>query len=292
MQKEERKMGWQDIVFRSLGAVVMLFVLTRILGKKQISQLTFFEYITGITLGELAGFISTDLEANYMHGVAALMVWFLVPFLLELITLKSLILRRWLEGKGTILIKEGKVLEKNLKKERYTADELLELLRTKNVFNIADVEFAMLEASGDLSVMLKKENQPLTPKQLGILTTPEREAQAVIIDGKVIEESLAAAGLSPGWLKTELAKIGVAQENVFIGSVDTYGTLFVDVYDDMLKMPANPERGLLLATLKKCEADLFLFGLLTQSMAAKHMYESCWERLREQIKQLEPLFKR
>jgi uncharacterized membrane protein YcaP (DUF421 family) len=285
-------MEWLHIVYRSLGAVAMLFILTRILGKKQISQLTFFEYITGITLGEVAGFISTDMEANYMLGVTALLVWFLVPFVLELLTLKSLLLRRWLEGRGTVLIKEGKVLEKNLKKERYTADELLEQLRTKSVFNIADVEFAILEASGDLSVLLKKENQPLTPKHLGIKTAPERESQVVIIDGKVMEEPLATAGLNPGWLKTELEKIGVIQENVFIGSVDTYGALYVDIYDDQLKIPENSERGLLLATLKKCEADLALYALSTNSTEAQKMYEHCRQNLSGQIKQLEPFLKR
>lgn len=125
-----------------------------------------FEYITGITLGELAGFISTDIENNYMHGVVALLVWSLVPLGVELITLKSVTLRGWFDGKGTVMIKEGKVMEKNLKKERYTVDELLEQLRTKSVFNPAEVEFAMLEASGELSVMLKKRISRLPPSTL------------------------------------------------------------------------------------------------------------------------------
>ncbi|UUZ87336.1 hypothetical protein LJK88_19030 [Paenibacillus sp. P26] len=116
-------MDWMHVALRSLGAVAMLFLITRILGKKQISQLTFFEYITGITLGEVAGFISTDIEAHYMNGITALLVWFIVPFSLELLTLKSKRLREWFEGSGTVMIKEGKVLEDNLKKERYTADE-------------------------------------------------------------------------------------------------------------------------------------------------------------------------
>ncbi|SFL34064.1 Uncharacterized membrane protein YcaP, DUF421 family [Paenibacillus sp. 1_12] len=285
-------MDWVQIVVRSLGAIAMLFILTRILGKKQISQLTFFEYITGITLGELAGFISTDIENNYMHGVVALLVWALVPLGLELITMKSVTLRGWFEGKGTVMIKEGKVMEDNLKKERYTAEELLEQLRKKSVFNPSEVQFAMLEASGELSVMLKKENQPLTAKHLGIQTAPEMESQAVIIDGNIMEEPLATAGLNPGWLRTELEKIGVTIDNVFLGTVDSYGALYVDLYDDMLKLPVNNERRLLMATIKKCEADLALYGLSTIDASAKKMYESCTLQLQKQIKLLEPVLKR
>jgi uncharacterized membrane protein YcaP (DUF421 family) len=281
-----------NIALRSLGAIIMLFLLTRILGKKQISQLTFFEYVAGITLGELAGFISTDMEANYILGVTALLIWFIVPLMIEYLTLKSKKLRDWLEGKGTVVIKEGKILEDNLKKERYSTDELLEQLRTKNVFNVADVEFAILEASGDLSVLLKKENQPLTPKHLGIQVAPERESQAVIMDGNIMDEPLATMGLSREWLQTELEKIGVTKDNVFLGQVDSYGQLTVDLYDDMLKVPAPQGKRLLLATLKKCEADLALFALSTKDEAAKRMYENCEKEMNRVISHLTPLLER
>ncbi|WP_282935765.1 DUF421 domain-containing protein [Paenibacillus sp. RC67] len=286
------EMEWLHIALRSLGAIAMLFVITRLLGKKQISQLTFFEYITGITLGELAGFISTDLENHYSHGITALLVWFLVPLTIELVTLKSVTLRKWFEGNGTVMIKDGKVMGKNLKKERYTADELLEQLRKKSVFKVADVEFAVLEASGELNVLLKKENQPLTPKQLGIKVGPEKEPQTVIIDGNIMDEPLATAGFSRAWLRTELEKIGVTKDNVFLGQVDSYGALYVDLYDDMLQVPANNEKLLLLANLKKCEADLTLYGLSTQNSEAKAMYEQCVTLLRKEIIDLIPVLKR
>ncbi|GAA4846009.1 DUF421 domain-containing protein [Paenibacillus vulneris] len=285
-------MEWLHIALRSLGAIAMLFLITRLLGKKQISQLTFFEYITGITLGELAGFISTDLENHYTHGITALLVWFLVPLTIELVSLKSVTLRKWFEGNGTVMIKDGKVMGKNLKKERYTADELLEQLRKKSVFNIADVEFAVLESSGELNVLLKKENQPLTPKQLGIKVGPEKEPQTVIIDGNIMDEPLATAGFSRAWLQAELEKIGVTKDNVFLGQVDSYGSLYVDLYDDMLQVPANSEKLLLLANLKKCEADISLYGLATNSSEAKMMYEQCARLLRKEIVNLIPVLKR
>ncbi|MEK8129354.1 DUF421 domain-containing protein [Paenibacillus filicis] len=282
---------WMNIALRSFAAVVILFTITRILGKKQISQLTFFEYMTGIAIGELAGFISTDLEAHFMHGVIAIMIWFLIPFLFEFLTLKSKRLREWVEGKGTVMIKEGKIMEDNLKKERYTADELLEQLRNKSVFSVADVEFAILETSGDLSILLKRENQPLTPKHLGIKVAPESEPQAVIIDGNIMDEPLATAGLSRAWLQTELEKIGVTEENVFLGQADSYGQLTVDLYDDVIKVPQPAVKPLLLATLKKCEADLALFGLSTRQPEAKAMYENSMRQMAEVIRQAEPLLK-
>nr|WP_310499103.1 DUF421 domain-containing protein [Paenibacillus qinlingensis] len=270
---------------------MFLFVLTRILGKKQISQLTFFEYVIGITLGDLAGNISTDVEANYFHGVIAILVWVLVPLVLELLTLKSKTLRGWFEGNGRVLIKDGKVLEGNLRKERYTGDELLEQLRTKGVFRVADVEFAMLESSGDLSILLKSENQPLTPKHLGMKLAIEKPTQAVMMDGVIQDEPLAAAGKSRGWLHTELDKLGVAKENVFLGQVNTDGELTVDLFDDKLQVPSPTERPALLACLKKCEADLELYSLTTSNIEAKHMYEACSIQLTQVIQQVHTILR-
>ncbi|UJF35010.1 DUF421 domain-containing protein [Paenibacillus hexagrammi] len=274
---------WIHIIIRSLTALVTLFIFTRILGKKQISQLTFFEYVTGIAIGDLAGFASTDIEAHFGLGLLAMGVWFVVPLSIEFLSLKSKTIRMWFEGKGTVMIKDGKILEDNLKKERYTADELLEQLRTKSIFRVADVEFAMLESNGDLSVLLKSDMQPLTPKHMGMKLTTEKPAQAVISDGTIADEPLATAGKSRGWLHTELDKIGVTTENVFLGQVDSDGLLTVDLYDDKLKVPEPSQKPMLLATLKKCQADLELFSLTTQNEKAKTMYEQCSEELKQAI---------
>lgn len=282
---------WLQIMVRSLVTLVILFFLTRILGKKQISQLTFFEYILGITLGDFAGFISTDIEKNYFHGLIALGVWFIVPYSVELLSLKSLKLRVWLEGKSRVLVKEGKVMEDNLKKERLTADEFMEMLRGKNVFRLADVEFASMESDGQLSVLLKREKRPVTPSDLGIRTVNEVEPQTVIIDGNIMHEPLATIGLNPQWLLTELEKIGVSVENVFLGQVDAYQQLYVDLYDDQIKVPAPQGKALLYATLKKNQADLELFALATRNPEAKEMYGSCSRQMEQMIERLHPVLK-
>ena len=136
------------------------------LGKKQLSQLSFFEYVTGITIGNVGAELATKVEGSIIHGVLSILVFAIAPFIAGLISLKSKTFRDLVEGKASVFIKDGKVMEDNLKKEKYTIDELLGLLRKKDVFDISEVEFALLEADGDFSVMLKKQNQPITPKDL------------------------------------------------------------------------------------------------------------------------------
>jgi uncharacterized membrane protein YcaP (DUF421 family) len=281
-----------EVVIRTLVAVIVLFTLTKLLGKRQVSQLSVFEYITGITIGSITAYVSLDLDTNWHLGIIALSVWILVSIGIEFLQVKSKTMRDLIDGTPRILIKNGKIMEDNLKKERITTDELMMQLRKKNVFLVADVEFAVMEPSGDINVLLMRENQPFTPKHLGIKVAPEQAPQAVIMDGKIIDEPLAAAGLSRGWLKTELDKIGVSYENVFLGQVDAYGQLYVDLFDDLLKVPQPQLKAALFATLKKCEADLELFGLATKNKGAKQMYEECSNMLEKIIIELKPLLHR
>jgi uncharacterized membrane protein YcaP (DUF421 family) len=281
-----------EVVIRTLVAVIVLFTLTKLLGKRQVSQLSVFEYITGITIGSLTAYVSLELDSNWHLGIIALSVWILVSIGIEFLQLKSKTMRDLIDGTPRILIKNGKIMEDNMKKERITTDELMMQLRKKNVFLVADVEFAIMDPSGDFNVLLKRENQPFTPKHLGIKVAPEQAPQAVIMDGKIIDEPLAAAGLSRGWLKTELDKLGVSYENVFLGQVDAYGQLYVDLFDDLLKVPQPQLKAALFATLKKCEADLELFGLATKNKSAKQMYEHCANKLERVIIELTPLLHR
>lgn len=280
---------WLEIALRTLVAVIVLFVLTKLLGKRQVSQLSLFQYITGITIGSLAAYISLDLEATWYLGIVSLAVWVAVSLGIEFLQLKSKAVRDFADGKATVLIKDGKILEDNLNKERLTTDELLEQLRKRNVFKTADVEFAIMEPSGEINVLLTKENQPLTPKHLGIKVSPEQEPQAVIMDGQIMNEPLATIGLNREWLTVELTKLGVALENVFLGQVDSYGQLYVDLFDDQIKVPQPQKKAALLANLKKCEADLEMFGLATSNDKLKTMYEDCSKMLMEVIEEVRPL---
>ncbi|MDW7613882.1 DUF421 domain-containing protein [Peribacillus sp. SIMBA_075] len=274
---------WLEIVLRSLFFLIVLFLITKWLGKKQISQLSFFEYVTGITIGNVGAELATKVEGNIVHGVLSILVFAFAPFIAGLLSMKSKIVRDLVEGKATIFIKDGKVMEDNLKKEKYTTDELLWLLRSKDVFDISTVEFALLEANGDFSVLLKKEDQPLTAKDLKMTVAAVKEAQTVIMDGQILDEPLSTIGLNRNWLKTELDKLGVTIENVFLGQANSNGELNVDLFDDKIKVPSPQEKPLMLATLKKCQADLELFALGTESNEAKEMYNKNSEKLQKAI---------
>ncbi|HWJ77566.1 DUF421 domain-containing protein [Bacillus subtilis] len=282
---------WLNVVSRVILFMIVLFFITKFLGKKQLSQLSFFEYVTGITIGGIAAIVILEVRHSIFIGGLAIVTMAAIPYLVSLISLKSKKLRDFVEGKGSVFIKDGKIMEDNLKKERYTTDELLELLRKKDVFQVADVEFAVLEPTGDLSVMLKKENQPLTAKDLNLTTASVKEPQTVIMDGIVMDEPLATIDRSRAWLHTELEKLGVTIENVFLGQVNSYGELTVDLFDDKLQVASPQERPLILSTLKKCQADLELFALGTESKEAKQMYRLNSEKLQEAIDKVTPILR-
>jgi uncharacterized membrane protein YcaP (DUF421 family) len=279
-------LNWVEIVIRSFTFLIALFLLTKWLGKKQLAELSFFEYVTGITIGSIAAEVTMGLERQIMHGLIAMVIWTLFPILMGLISLKNKKIRDFVEGKATIVIKDGKILEDNLKKERYTIDELLEQLRSKNVFQVSDVEFALIEPNGDVSILLKKENQPLTAKDIQLNPPPIKEPQTVIMDGLILDEPLATAGLNRGWLREELEKKGVTVDNVFLGQVDSYGQLTIDLYDDKINVPSPQEKPLLLASLKKCQADLELFTIQTESVEAKQMYHHNSQKLNHLLSRL------
>ncbi|WFB57281.1 DUF421 domain-containing protein [Paenibacillus sp. BR1-192] len=282
---------WLEIVLRTLCAVVVLFLMTKVLGKRQVSQLSFFEYLTGITIGSLAAYISLDHEANWYLGLIGLGVWVGCSLLIEFLQLKSKKARDFIDFKATVLIKDGKILEDNLKKERLTSDELMEQLRKKDVFQVADVEFAIMESSGEINILQKRENLPLTPKDLGIHVAAEKAAQVVVMDGKVMDEPLRVMGFNQGWLVEELDKQGAKIKDVYLAQVDTYGQLTVDLYDDQIQVPQNEERKLLYANLKKCQADLELFSLSTKSKKAKKMYEESSKRMEKILADVQPILK-
>lgn len=280
---------WIEVILRVLGMVILLFFAAKLSGKSQVAQLSYFDYITRITLGSIGAMAALDLDVKYSHGVLGIVIWIAITYVLDLIAMKSKVIRDFIDGKGRVLIKDGKILEDNLKKEQLTTDMLLKQLRTKNAFKFADVEFAVLEPTGELNVLLKRDSQPLTPKDLNMKLPDEKEPQAVIMDGEPLNEPLATLGLSPGWLKGELDKLGVAIENVYLGQVDSYGQLTVDLFDDKIQVPAPTERPLLLSSIKKCQADLELFALATENEQAKQMYGKNAKKVDEIINKLKPI---
>ncbi len=283
--------GWVEIIIRSIVFLTVLFFMTKLLGQKQLTQLSVFEYIFGIVIGGIVAIHASTLKSTFMHGFIAMVILFFVAFVIEFISIKNKTFRDFFMGKSTVLIKDGKIMEDNMKKVRYSADDLLENMRGKDVFKIADVEFAVLEPNGIINVLPKTENQPLTPKDMGMNLPQQKEPQTVVMDGKMLLEPLADQSLNPNWLETELDKMNIAIENVFLGQVDSSGQLTVDLFDDQIEVPLPSEKPLLLATLKKCQADLELFALATDNKQTEAMYRSNSKKAQHIINLLSPYLK-
>jgi hypothetical protein len=179
-------------------------------------------------------------------------------------------------------------MEENLAQSRLTGEDLLRELRSKSVFKTADVEFAVLEPTGEVNVFLKSGQKPVTAQDLGQKTAPRNEPQTVILDGNIIDEALSNLGLNREWLGTKLEAAGVSLNNVFIGQVDAVGDLFLDLFDDSLEVPVPKIKELIYANLEKCHADLMGFSLQTKNQQAKDIFNKDAKKLLEVKEQLKP----
>jgi uncharacterized membrane protein YcaP (DUF421 family) len=279
---------WLNILLRALVSFLAVFLFTRLIGKRQLSQITFFEYTVGIAIGDMAAIIADDIQDVWYKGVLPMFVYTALPIGLSILAMKSKVARNIVEGRARVLVKDGKIMEDNLKKERMSVDELLEQLRSRGAFQAADVEFALMESNGQVNVLLKSENQPLTAKSIGRPMAPVTAPQAVIMDGSMVDEGLAALGFNRRWLHAELEKQGVTVDNVFLGQVDGTGQLYVDLYDDKIQVPVPQTLKLTFVTLKKVQADLELYALSVENVEAKRDYARGAVILKSLLRRLQP----
>ena len=276
---------WLLILIRSLVLFFLTLILVRFIGKKNLFNITAFQFINYIVIAILIALISINIIKNFILGIAALVVWTLLPIALEFASMKSKQLHNLIYGIETVLIKDGKVMEENLEKERLTGEELLRGLRSKSVFSLADVEFAVMEPTG---VILKSDKKPITPHDMGRKVAPQSEPQTVILNGNILNESLSNMGLNQRWLNSQLQSAGVSLYNVFIGQVDASGDLYIDLFDDTMQIPQSQVKELLYANIEKCQADLMSYSLETENEVAKQMYSQNADRLKNVMEKLEP----
>lgn len=223
------------VVIRSFISFFALLVLVRLTGKQQLSELTYFDYIVGITIGSISGTLSVSVNQNTTATLAGMVIWTLLPILLAYISLHNVWFRKVVEGEATVVIENGKILENNLGKLRLSMDDLLAELRSQSIFNITDVEFALYETSGKLSIQLKSQKKPLTPADLNLPTQYEGLCTTLIDDGKVLIDALKSLNLTKAWLYHQLSKKNIQDPSqVSLAQLDTTGNLYVDLKGDQL----------------------------------------------------------
>lgn len=276
------------IVLRSIFLFFLTLLLTRVMGKRSLSKMLPFDFICYSVVAIIASLISLNIITNLPLGLIALAIWALLPIALDYLSMKSKWIHDIVTGKQWVLMKNGKVMEENLSEIRLTGEELLRELRSKNVFNLVDVEFAIMESTGEINVYLKSDKKPVTAYDLGTKVAPKVEPQTIILDGNILNEGLTNMGLDQEWLKTQLENAGVALDNVFIAQVDSSGEIYIDLFDDNIQVPQPKVKELLYANIEKIQADLMSFALETKSENAKSMYLYHAKKLEEVMKKLKP----
>lgn len=223
-----------ELLLRIVLSFVVLFIFMKIEGRKDLSQMTFFNFVKSITIGSIAASLVTDNNFSILNGVIAIVGWSLLTFILDIIDIKSIRGRKVVTGVPEIVIKDGRLSRSAMKKTRLDVNQLSALLRQKNVFSFTAVDYAIFETSGRLSVLLKEEKQFATKsdinKTIGDKMFPFN--LLVISDGIVRRDNLERLHLDENWLQDEIKKAGFnSPKEIFVAELQTDGTLYIDKYD-------------------------------------------------------------
>lgn len=214
------------IFVRTIILYILVLIVMRFMGKREIGQMQPFELAISIMIADLATIPMAEPGIPITNGIIPILGLLVMHLIISTINLKSTKLREIICGKACVLIYRGKINEKNMKKERFTINELQERLRVNNVFNIGDVEYAILETSGQITVIQKPNKRNTIPEDFNIMPEYEGIAYNLVIDGKIIEENLKKLGKDYNWLKKQIKKFGVNIDETLIATIDGKGNFF------------------------------------------------------------------
>lgn len=211
------------VLINSVVSFAFLFIIAKILGKKQIAQLEFIDYAIGISLGSIAAEMATNSEVPFYHFLLAMAIFMLLALIIDIVGRKSTFFKRLMKGKPVAVIYDGKIDYKQLKKSKIDVNDLLSMLREKNYFDIEDVAYAIFETSGELSVMPKGNQRPLVAEDMGEDKIKQAElSNILVVDGAVSYSGLNEANKSMQWLLDKLKFEDKKQlENVILATYDS-----------------------------------------------------------------------
>lgn len=202
-----------QVVLASLFSVVILFLIAKAIGHKQVAQLEFFDYITGITIGSIAAELATTLDKPWWKPTILMLVFGSITVALSIITRKFARTRKFINGTPTIILNNGKLYRENMKKAKLELSEFLLLCRQEGYFNLNDIQTAVFEYNGKLSILPKSTKRPLNPEDMELNPKPEHIGTEIIMD-----DNLKRKGLNDDWLQKELKKQGYKNaKEIFLG---------------------------------------------------------------------------
>ncbi len=213
-------MDFAYIIILSFVSLAVLFIITKIMGFRQISEMSFFDYVIGITIGSIAAEMATNIDLEWWKGILAMVVYGVVGVLISVLAQKSVKARKFISGKPIIIIERGKISKKGMRKARVELDDLLTSARVNGYFNLSDIDYAIMETTGKISFQPVAQKRQLNPKDFNF--APEREGLYinVIMDGHIIDDNLSVAGVTKKELENMLKAKGDKLENIFLGTID------------------------------------------------------------------------
>ena len=216
------------IIALSIGSIIALFMLTKIMGYRQMSQMSMFDYINGITIGSITAEMATSLEQNFLQPLTAMIVYALAAVFLSWLTSKSIKARRLVEGVPLVLLSDGELYLENLKKAKIDVTEFLVQCRTNGYFDISKLEVAVLEGNGKISFLPKATDRPVTPSDIQLSPEQDFMVANVILDGRIMKENLKHTGKDEKWLQNQIKGQGAKKaEDVLLATCDSSGKVTV-----------------------------------------------------------------
>lgn len=227
-----------NICFRTILVLVILFFITKMMGKKQISELNFFDYVVGITIGSIAADISLDIEKNMIAGIAALFIYGFISYIISFVSIKSILARRFFIGVPTVLVEKGKIIESGVKKSKIDVNDLLMEARENGYFNLDEIDYALMEVNGNISFLPKEKEKPVTKRDMKIKCSNEGLTVNAIIDSKYMVNNMKAINKDKEWLDHELKVNGYDNyDNILLATIDN--NYKVTIYEKNVKPDKN-----------------------------------------------------
>ncbi|MBB6450982.1 uncharacterized membrane protein YcaP (DUF421 family) [Geomicrobium halophilum] len=228
------------VIVRAVITFFVLLLYARLIGKSQIGNFTMFDYINGITIGSIAATLATDISSKALVHWLALTVFLILTLILQWTGMKSRFLAKVQDAEPVVLMEKGKLLEENLKKSRITKDQLMAQLRAKNIFSPVEVEIALLEPDGSVSVSPYSSFQVVQKKDLNIPPKAAKLTTEVVMDGKLIDQNLSQRNKDQDWLMEQLQTQGINDlREISYAAILPNDTLYVDKFDDQVNDEMN-----------------------------------------------------
>ncbi|MDF2538164.1 MAG: hypothetical protein K0S76_1185 [Herbinix sp.] len=223
------------IAISAFGSMVSLFFFTKIMGNREMSQLSMFDYVSSIAIGSIAGEMAVMSTDSFLEPLVAMIVFSVSSIFISYITCKSIVLRRFFEGQALLLYQDGIIYDKNLLRARLDVDELLSSCRLSGYFDLEDIHSVYLESNGTVSILPKSQCRPLTPDDLNIDTIQARPMANVIIDGKILKDNLMSTGKDETWLEKQLLLKGIKEKKELLLVTYDYSLEKINIYRKMNK---------------------------------------------------------